>query len=232
VKKAFAAWSGGKDCCQAAYKASREGYEICYLLNMTNREVARSCSHGISARWISLQAAAVGIPMVQPKTSGDDYEAVFVAALKELRTKGIAYGIFGDIDFEPHREWNEHVCRQADIMPVLPLWQNEQSKVARDFIDEGFETVIITTQADLMGPEWLGRKFDRDFLQDIAAHNQNITPCGEAGEFHSLVIDGPLFRQRLESGRQRKSSGRITGFWILKNASYRANLIDIIQIPH
>jgi diphthine-ammonia ligase len=193
---AFVAWSGGKDCCQAAYQAQQQGFQIRYLLNMVNREVPRSCSHGITTSWIRLQAEAMGIPIMQQSTAGKDYEDRFIEALRKLKNDGITHGIFGDIDFEPHREWNEKVCRAAGIAQVLPLWQLDQGRIARDFIELGFESVIITTRADLLGEKWLGRKFDSRFLKDLADYPA-ITPCGEAGEFHTLVIDGPLFQKRL-----------------------------------
>lgn len=213
MKQAFVAWSGGKDCCRAAYKAQQEGYQIQYLLNMVNREVGRSCSHGIAARWIKLQSEAMGIPVMQPTTNGKDYQNVFVDTLCKLRDHGITYGVFGDIDFEPHREWNENVCLSAGMIPLLPLWKKNQDTIVRDFINLGFESIIVATRSDLLGQEWLGRKIDASFLQDLVDLNKNITPCGEAGEFHSLVIDGPLFQKRLKVLESEKI--RREDHWIL-----------------
>jgi diphthine-ammonia ligase len=198
LEKAFVSWSGGKDCCQAAYLAIRQGLQVQCLLNMVNPEFERSCSHGISARWINLQSTAMGIPLVQPSTSGDDYEAVFVNTIAGLKKQGVTVGVFGDIDFLPHLEWIQNVCQKAGIKPVLPLWGGDQNKIARNFIDLGFTSIVVATRADMMGEEWLGRTVDHQFLQDIAQLDPRISPCGEAGEFHSLVIDGPLFRQRIE----------------------------------
>ena len=198
MKKAFVSWSGGKDCCQAAYQAINMGYEIRYLLNMVTQDGQRSCSHGIAAKWIKLQSEAMGIPVIQQPTKGDNYEAVFTESLIKLKQEGVGVGVFGDIDFLPHLDWIEKVCKQAGIEPVLPLWGGNQDKIIRDFIDLGFVSVVIATRADLLGKEWLGRKIDAAFLKELAAFNQNITPCGEAGEFHSLVVDGPLFKKRLQ----------------------------------
>jgi diphthine-ammonia ligase len=196
VSKAFVSWSGGKDCCQSAYRAQQAGYEISYLLNMTNPQSERSCSHGISSAWIKVQAEALGIPLVQQTTNGQDYADQFIAAMQKMRAEGVTHGVFGDIDFNPHREWDENVCKAADIELMLPLWLKDHNQVAMDFIDAGFETVIVATRADLLGPEWLGRQFDRQFLKDLAQF-PGISPCGEAGEFHSLVINGPLFKQKV-----------------------------------
>lgn len=123
---------------------------------------------------------------------------MFTGALLQLKKEGIGTGVFGDIDFDPHREWIEKVCEKAGVKPILPLWQKDQAQIARDFISLGFKSVVITTQADLLGGEWLGRQFDHDFLKELSACYPNITPCGEAGEFHTLVIDGPLFKKRIQ----------------------------------
>ena len=198
MEKAFASWSGGKDCCQAAYLAASQGIEIKYLLNTVTQDGQRSCSHGLAAKWIKLQSKAIAIPVIQPATTESTYETCFIEAITKLKSEGITAGVFGDIDFEPHREWIERVCGKVGLRPVLPLWQQDQARIARDFIDRGFLAVVIATQADLLGAEWLGRKFDADFLNALSSCNKPISPCGEAGEFHTLVIDGPLFKKRIE----------------------------------
>jgi diphthine-ammonia ligase len=198
MQNVFVSWSGGKDCCQAAYKAQQDGNKIRYLLNMVTQDGQRSCSHGIAARWIKLQSEAMEIPALQRPTTGENYEAVFIDALAKIKQEGVETGIFGDIDFIPHLEWIQKVCAQAGVTPVLPLWQKDQFQLARDFIALGFVAVIVAVRADLLGPEWLGRKFDHTFLGDSTGVDRGITPCGEAGEFHSLVIDGPLFKKRIE----------------------------------
>jgi diphthine-ammonia ligase len=214
MKKAFVSWSGGKDCCQAAYLASQEGFQIACLLNTVTHNKLRSCSHGLSSGLIRLQAEALGIPLVQPATISRNYEAVFSSNLTKLRSSGFKYGIFGDIDFEPHLEWITRVCSEAGVMPVLPLWHLHQEDIARDFIKQGFEAVVVATQADLIGEEWLGRIFDESFLKDLSDYDDEISPCGEAGEFHTLVIDGPLFKKRLNLENLEKE--KRSNHWYLK----------------
>ena len=198
VTKAFISWSGGKDCCLAAYKAIRQGVIVVYLLNMVTQDGQRSCSHGIAAQWIRQQSEAMDIPLLQFPTTNDNYQSVFVNALHHLNKEGVTAGVFGDIDFEPHREWIEKVCAPSGITPILPLWGGNQSKIVMDFIGLGFEAKVIAIRADLMGKEWLGRMLDKGFLEDVADLNKDITPCGEAGEFHTLVVDGPIFEKRME----------------------------------
>ena len=216
MKKTFVSWSCGKDCCQAAYKAVQQGFQIVCLLNMVTNDKRRSCSHGLPARWIRLQAKAMELPLVQQPTTSSNYEAIYSASLAKLKSTGVNYGIFGDIDFEPHREWITRVCSSVNVMPVLPLWQEHQEDIARSFIDMGFEAVVVAARSDLMGPEWLGRKFDAAFLKELSVYDDEISPCGEAGEFHTLVVDGPLFKKRLEIRRATKE--KRNNHWFLKIA--------------
>jgi diphthine-ammonia ligase len=177
-----------------------------YLANTVRDNGKRSCSHGISSAVIRAQAEALGIPIVQQLTHDDDYEEQFVNMIKKFREEGVEGGIFGDIDFNAHREWIENACAKADIMPHLPLWLEEQKKLMEEFIDAGFESVVVAAKADLFGMDVLGRKIDRDFIAylDELSKTKDITPCGEAGEYHTLVIDGPIFKKRLEIVKSEK----------------------------
>jgi diphthine-ammonia ligase len=195
--RVFAAWSGGKDGCLAVYRALNSGMDLRYLANMVSEDGRRSWSHGIRAEVIKAQADALGIPIVQKRAAGDTYEVAFVEMLKEFKREGIEGGVFGDIDFPPHREWNEKVCKEADITPHLPLWGEDQKKLLEEFIDAGFKAVVVTVKADLLGREIPGRRVDRKFLAYVTGLNKDITPCGEAGEYHTLVVDGPIFIKRL-----------------------------------
>ncbi|MGD0779300.1 MAG: diphthine--ammonia ligase [Dehalococcoidales bacterium] len=198
MNQAFASWSGGKDCCLALYRAKNNGMNIRYLFNMVSEDGIRSRSHGIRAAVIKKQAEALGIPILQQPTVDEAYEAVFTKALQDFKRQGIEFGVFGDIDFNEHREWIERVCKAAAITPRLPLWLEDQSKLMEEFIAAGFKAVVVAVKADLLGKEFLGRIVDKKFLADIAALDKGITPCGEAGEFHTLVIDGPIFKRRLD----------------------------------
>jgi diphthine-ammonia ligase len=197
MEKVFASWSGGKDCCLSLHRAVNKGMDVGYLVNMVTADGKRSCSHGMSAAVIKKQAEALGITIVQKPTTNDNYGDVFTATLKELNKKGVTGGVFGDIDFNPHREWIEKICGPAGIKPYLPLWLEDQQKLMEEFIGTGYKAVIVAVKADLLGKEALGRIINKDFLDYIEGLDKGITPCGEAGEFHSLVIDGPLFKKKL-----------------------------------
>jgi diphthine-ammonia ligase len=200
MKRAFISWSGGKDSCLAGYMAIRNGFEVRYLANTVTADGRRSRSHGISAGVIKAQAQAIGIPLVQQPTETEDYEDNYKKMLGKFKKEGINDGIFGDIDFNAHKEWIDRVCGESGIVPHLPLWEMNQDKIMRDFIELGFESVVVATSVDPLGEEWLGRKVDLDFIKDLEklSETKEITLCGEKGEYHSLVIDGPLFKQRLE----------------------------------
>ncbi|OGO31620.1 MAG: hypothetical protein A2Z29_03060 [Chloroflexi bacterium RBG_16_56_11] len=227
--RVFASWSGGKDCCLALYRARRQGMDVVYLANTVTADGQRSCSHGIAADVIEKQAEALGISIVQQPTTGDAYEAEFVKMLQAFREEGIEGGVFGDIDFNPHREWIERVCGRAGIAPHLPLWLEDQTKLVEEFIDAGFEAVVVAVKKDLFGPSVLGRRVDRPFLAYLAGLDKGITPCGEAGEYHTLVIDGPLFEKRLEiSGSEKVTRGdhhflEITGVELKTKFDYPAH---------
>ncbi|MFC2001766.1 diphthine--ammonia ligase [Chloroflexota bacterium] len=200
MSRVFASWSGGKDCCLACYRAKVGGLDVRYLANTVTEDGQRSCSHGLSAGVIQVQSRAMGIPVVQRNTTRETYEDVFTEMLKGFKQAEIEGGVFGDIDFNAHREWIERVCRNAGITPHLPLWEESQDKLMAEFIDSGFEAVVVAAKADLFDEDILGQKIDHDFLKhlDKLRETKDITPCGEAGEYHTLVIDGPLFQQRIE----------------------------------
>ena len=113
-----------------------------------------------------------------------------------IEQEGVVGGIFGDIDLDEHREWVERVCGELGIEAVEPLWNRKSEDVLTDFIAAGFEAIIVSAKAELIDKDWIGRRVDRDFLQYLQA--KNIDVCGENGEYHTLVINGPLFKRRIE----------------------------------
>ena len=200
MNKVFTSWSGGKDCCFACYQSVVSGLEVRYLLNMITEDGRRSWFHGQSAQLLQAQAKAIGIPLIQRQTTMANYEADFKDALLSLKQEGITGGVFGDIDLDEHRQWIDRICGEVDITPYLPLWGQAQEKILTSFIESGFEAVVAVVKADLFGEEWLGRKIDLDFLSYLFELRQRcgIQLCGEAGEYHTFVTDGPLFNQRIE----------------------------------
>ena len=206
MNSVFTSWSGGKDSCLACYRAAVSGLKVRYLANMLTEDGQRSRTHGLSANLIQVQSQAIGIPLVQRRATWNSFEAEFKKMLRAFKREGIEGGVFGDIDLNEHREWVERVCQEVDITPHLPLWGESQDEILRNFIDSGFEAIGVATKADMLGEEWLGRRVDLDFIRhlDEIREAKNITLCGEAGEYHTFVIDGPLFQKRIEIMATRK----------------------------
>jgi len=165
---------------------------------MVTEDRMRSRTHGLSAAVLRVQSEALGIPLTQRPTTWDSYEAEFKKMLAALKEEGVTEGVYGDIDLDEHREWVERVSGEAGITAHLPLWGESQEEILKDFIGSGFKAIVVATRADMLGEEWLGRTIDGAFIADLAAKAKNVTPCGEAGEYHTLVVDGPLFHKRLE----------------------------------
>ena len=210
--RAIASWSGGKDSCLAYYKAISQGVQVSYLLNMINKDASKSMSHGLDPKLIALQAKAMGVPIIQRETTWETYEAEFKEAIGELKQKGVNAGVFGDIDLQEHREWVERVCGELGIKPILPLWGLEPERILRDFVGLGFEAIVVCTKGDLMGKEWLGEKIDTETV-DRLLRVGNIHPCGESGEYHTFVINGPIFSQCLQIVDTKLVQRK--GYWFL-----------------
>lgn len=209
--KVIASWSGGKDSCYAGYQAMLGGYEIKFLLNFISKEYKRCCFHGIESRLLETQAEGIGIPLVQKEVSPNmaDYEKEFKNAVLELKTNGIEGMVFGDVYLEEHKNWVERVCKELEIEPIEPLWNMEPKKVVTEFINAGFKAIVVSAKADLFTGKDIGRKIDLSFLGDIT--KRNICPCGENGEFHTFVYDGPIFKKRIKILKTEKILRE--GFW-------------------
>jgi len=209
-------WSGGKDSCLACHRAMRAGYNICYLLNFISKEYKRVSFHGTEAKLIQLQAKALGIPLLQKETTGDGYEQEFKEAVRSLIPNGIKGMIFGDIYLQEHKDWVERVCRDLGIEAIEPLWGEEPERILLEFTDGGFEAIIVSAKQELFSKEWIGRKVDRGFFNYLKGNSIDI--CGENGEYHTLVVDGPMFKKKI---RITKSKAILrNGCWFLDTLEY------------
>jgi len=193
--KVFCSWSGGKDSCLSCYRAMLEGHEVSHLFTMfaTTGKYARS--HRLSKELLLAQAQALEISVYHRRASWNTYEREFKRALAFFKGEGVQGGVFGDLYLNEHRKWVETICGEPGVIPLLPLWGNEGKDILRDLIDAGFEAVVIAIRADLLDPCWLGRRIDRQFVDEMEKEGVDI--CGEKGEYHTLVIDGPIFSRRI-----------------------------------
>lgn len=193
---AISSWSSGKDSCLALYRALKQGYQIRYLLNFISRQSQRCCFHGVERGLIRLQSELIGIPLIQKEVTADmkEYEKEFKQAVSELRD--IKAMVFGDIYLDEHKDWVDRVCGDLSITPVEPLWNDSPSRLVDEFIALGFKAIVVSCHADKFGKDFVGRLVDKDLLAEL--NSKNICPCGENGEFHTFVIDGPMFKRGIE----------------------------------
>jgi diphthine-ammonia ligase len=202
-------WTGGKDGCYACYKAMAQGHRVTHLLNFRNMK--KIGSHEINPGIIQAQSEAIGIPLIQRDFLS--YEQEFKNVVLDLRAQGarIDGAVFGHI--ETHKMLVDRICKDLDIDLLLPLWKQKSEKVLMEIIDSGFEVFIVSIKDGLLGKEWLGRRIDDKFINDLRNLNESIDPCGENGEFHTFVSDGPIFKKKIIiSGSERVLRD---GYWFL-----------------
>ena len=216
--KAFSSWSGGKDSVFACYKAISQGVDVVCLLNAVRKRYGRVAFHGVRRELIELQARAIGVPLHQFWVNRDNYEEQYKEAVREVKRRGIKGGVFGDIFLTDCRKWVENVCQKMKIKPTFPLWGVKTATLIRNFIAAGFEAYVVSTQANLLGKEWVGRRIDKSFISDLK-RLKNVDICGENGEFHTFVVDGPIFNKRIKLIKTRKVF--IRGYWFLDIQGYK-----------
>jgi len=206
-EKFFTSWSGGKDSCLALHRAFTAGAKPACLLTILSEDGIRSRSHGLRKDVLEAQASAMGIPMLLKCATWAEYESIFVDALQEISRQGIKSGVFGDIDFPPHLEWEQKVCSQTDMTAYLPLWECARETLLDEFLALGYKAMIVTVKEEKLDRKFLGKIIDRDMIAEF--QKIGIDPCGENGEYHTLVVDGPLFKKPLpiETGACQEHAG-------------------------
>jgi uncharacterized protein (TIGR00290 family) len=196
-------WSGGKDSCFALMQAIEQNYIPKVLLNVLNEEGKISRSHGIPANILQLQAAAANLPIEMISSSWDDYETKFTTTLSDLKKEfDLTHAVFGDIGLQAHRDWEEKVCTNAGLTALLPLWQQDREQLVMQMISAGIKTIIVSCN-ETLGSDFLGRALDEQCVHDLK--NKGVDVCGENGEFHTLVIDCPLFSNPVEVSVKEKA---------------------------
>ena len=194
-KKAFCSWSGGKDSCLALNRARQNGFDVKFLLTMFDETEDRSRSHAVPSALIQAQADALDIKLVTARASWQNYERIFIETLKTFQNQAITHGIFGDIDMQAHRDWEEKVCAAANIEAVLPLWSENRRAMIDEFLAEGFTAVVVCVNEKFLDASFCGRIFDANFVDDLPA---SVDACGENGEFHTFVFDGKSFKNPVQ----------------------------------
>lgn len=199
TEKVLFAWSGGKDSAMALHEMKNSGdYEISGLLTTVTEDYDRISMHGVRRSMLEKQAYYLGIPLekilISKHSSNEEYEAEMKTALEKHKGKGTNSVAFGDIFLEELKRYRENNLAKLGMKGVFPLWKKDSTRLAGAFIDEGFRAVITCVDSNVLDRSFAGREFDRDFLRKLPA---GVDPCGENGEFHSFVYDGPIFSHRI-----------------------------------
>jgi uncharacterized protein (TIGR00290 family) len=202
VKTLFT-WSGGKDSALALYEVLAGGdIEVCALLSTVTEDYGRVSMHGVRETLLRRQAAAVGILLrtvrIGKDASNRQYEERMGCVLADFKESGIHHVIYGDINLHGIREYREKNLRKLEMKALFPLWGRDTRAVAERFIDLGFRAIVTCVDSVKLDKAFCGREYDRAFLRDLPPA---VDPCGENGEFHTFVYDGPLFEKQIPFGK-------------------------------
>ena len=194
-EKAVFNWSGGKDSMLALYRILQEGkYEIVALLTTLNEKFDRISMHGVRSVLLERQAESLGIPlrkvMLPEMADMETYTAIMRRETDHFKNNGVSVFLFGDLFLEDIRSYREKQLKGSGIRPEFPIWLYGTRKAAVDFIGYGFKAILTSVDASKLDKSFAGRFFDKKLLADLPPQ---IDPCGENGEFHSFVFDGPVF---------------------------------------
>ena len=187
------AYSGGKDSALAFDRCIRAGHRPFSLVTTYRPTAGNSWFHRLPAHLLQEVAAALDVPLrLIAVGEDDDYSERFKATLASEARRGATACAFGDIDIEDHRRWDAALCDAAAVAMMLPLWREDRLALAKECIDRGFTATITTVNTALLPPKFLGEPLSHAVLEAIAATGAD--PCGENGEYHTFVSDGPIFR--------------------------------------
>lgn len=188
-------WSGGKDALFALHQLQNDPeFEVKCLLTTVNEANNRVSMHGVPLALMEKQAESLGIPLepvfLAPNISLDNYNQLMEKKLNELKSRGFTHSVFGDILLDDLREHREKQLDKIGIKAAFPLWKRNTRDIVEDFIKTGYKALVVVVNDKVLDRSFCGRVLDQAFLKDLP---DEVDPCGENGEFHSFVYDGPLF---------------------------------------
>lgn len=198
MRRALLSWSGGKDCAWALQKLRGTGVAIAALLTTVDEATNSVAMHAVPCELLESQARAAGLPLWTASLpwpcANRDYERIMKTIWDRARTNDIDAVVFGDLFLEDIRAYREKTLEGTGLTPLFPLWKSPTAALAEEMLQGGLRALTACVDKRALGPEFAGREFDRGFLADLPS---GIDPCGENGEFHSFVYDGPMFRERV-----------------------------------
>lgn len=193
--KFIMSYSCGKDSTLALHRMIKGGNKPLGLLVTVDKEKSRSFFHGVPENMLEEISDSLEIDLMLVRCEGDDYENKFEETLHEAKKMGAEACVFGDIDIEHHRKWCTDRCDSVGIKAIFPLWQENREELTYEFIDNGYKAVIKNIKLECLTKDFLGKILDRDIVAKIKATGSD--PCGENGEYHTFVYNGPLFNKEI-----------------------------------
>ncbi len=200
-KKFVMSYSFGKDSTLALHKMISLGNIPIGLMVMTNEEDGRSFFHGAGGRLTADYEDALKIPVKRVFCEGKSYHLGMEAALKDMKNEGAEIACFGDIDIESNRRWSEERCESAGIGAVFPLWHRDRKENVREIIELGYKCIIKSVNNTLLPKTLLGKFLDEETLNIMEEYGIDV--CGENGEYHTLTVDGPVFKRPVVFERRK-----------------------------
>ena len=196
-EKVLVSWSGGKDSALALHELRKNSnYEVAALLTTLTKNHDRVCMHDVPGILLEQQAESLGLALekifISENASNKEYESKMRKVLTKYRKAGVTSVVFGDVFLEELREYREERLSTIGMKGRFPLWNIDTATLACAFINLGFKALITSADSHLLDSIFVGRDFDEQFLSILP---YNVDPCGENGEFHSFVYDGPIFQQ-------------------------------------
>lgn len=199
TEKILFCWSGGKDSAMALYELRKSHtYEIISLLTTVTADYDRISMHGVQRVLLEEQAESLGIPLdkvyITKTSSNKEYENKMRDRLIYYKCLDVFSVVFGDIFLEDLRKYREDNLSRIGLKGIFPIWKRSTTELANSFIDSGFKAIVTCVDSKAIDKSFVGRVFDKQFLSELP---RNVDPCGEKGEFHSFVYDGPIFKKRI-----------------------------------
>lgn len=190
-------WSGGKDASVAlAALRGRDDARLVELLTTVRADNQRVSMHGVRRDLVQRQADAVGLPLrvaeLPPDATNDEYENVVADVHADYERRGVDRVAFADLHLDSVREYREAQLEKTALDGWWPIWGRDTREVAREFLDAGFRATVVCVDGSVLDAEFVGREFDAGFLGEL---RDCVDPCGENGEFHTFVWDGPVFAE-------------------------------------
>lgn len=200
VKKTYFNWSSGKDSAMALHRLLQDTqFSVEHLLTSMNTHYDRVSMHGIRRALLDEQLRAINLPYstleLPAEPTMEEYEAIIGAKMQELKSLGFTDTGFGDIFLEDLRNYREEKLSTVGIRAHFPLWKEDTTALLHQFIDNGFRSIVVCCNDELLGKSWVGREISHDFIDDLP---ENVDPCGENGEFHTFCFDGPIFSHPIQ----------------------------------